>query len=184
MVPAVEDGWQSGAGAGTILGIEVLLPNSMGRIWLEGASGLHLLYGRNGAGKSTLLNALRDFFKGQQSDARVRCFMRLPDSVLGGPVGPTDIAPDAADLLETITKSENCSLPSDSPSYVAPILLNIQESIDAGTDESDGPGLFGESEYLYLKEHPLTDEQRVGLHKVIAHENIDGHWLNALIHPW
>ena len=180
-------GWQSGAGTGTILGIEVLLPNSMGRIWLEGASGLHLLYGRNGAGKSTLLNALRDFFNGQQShqdQARARCFVRLPDTVLGGPVGLNDIAPDAAELLETITQSPDFSLLSDSPASVAPTLLNIQESIDAGTDQSDVPGLFGENEYRYLKDHPLTDEQRVGLHKVIAHENIDGHWLKALVHPW
>ena len=111
----MKDGWHLGPGAGTILGIEVLLPNSMGRIWLEGAEGLHLLYGRNGSGKSTVLNALRSFFMGQSTSETVRCFMRLPDSILEGPTRLADVEQDAADLLRTIIESDQFSLLADEP---------------------------------------------------------------------
>jgi energy-coupling factor transporter ATP-binding protein EcfA2 len=79
-------GWRLGNDQSTMLGIEILLPDPepsvglprhRGRIWLEGASGLHLLYGKNGSGKSTVLRALADLFEGRRSEAEVRCFVQL-----------------------------------------------------------------------------------------------------------
>ena len=73
-----------------MLGIEILLPDPepsvglprhRGRIWLEGASGLHLLYGKNGSGKSTVLRALADLFEGRRSEAEVRCFVQLDEGL-------------------------------------------------------------------------------------------------------
>jgi hypothetical protein len=177
--------WRPGSEAGTILGIEVLLPNSMGRIWLEGAGGLHLLYGRNGAGKSMLLNALRDFFKGQQSQARVRCFMRLPDEVLGGPIGPTDISRDADDLITTVIQSNEFSLHSDAPISVARDLLKIQLEIDEGIDADEfALNDFSDSEYRYLREHPLTDEMRASFQKMVYRLHCENLWRHVLVDQW
>ncbi len=81
-------GWRLRDDQSTMLGIEILLPEPepsvglpghRGRIWLEGASGLHLLYGKNGSGKSTVLRALADLFEGRKSKAQVSCFVRLED---------------------------------------------------------------------------------------------------------
>ena len=86
-------GWRLGDDQSTMLGIEILLPEPepsvglpghRGRIWLEGASGLHLLYGKNGSGKSTVLRALADLFEGRKSKAQVSCFVRLEDVSRGG----------------------------------------------------------------------------------------------------
>ncbi len=181
----MKDGWHLGPGAGTILGIEVLLPNSMGRIWLEGAEGLHLLYGRNGSGKSTVVDALRGFFKGQGTSAKVRCFMRLPDSILEGPTRLADVEQDAADLLRTIIESDQFSLLADEPTYVAETLLRMQQTIDEGGETLEEGEIFpGDREYRYLEEHSLTDETRIGLQKVIAHEECKSDWLHSFALPW
>ncbi len=83
-------GWRLGNDESTMLGIEILLPDPepsvglprhRGRIWLEGASGLHLLYGKNGSGKSTVLRALADLFEGRRSEAEVRCFVQLDEGL-------------------------------------------------------------------------------------------------------
>ena len=83
-------GWRLGDDQSTMLGIEILLPEPepsvglpghRGRIWLEGASGLHLLYGKNGSGKSTVLRALADLFEGRRSEAEVRCFVQLDEGL-------------------------------------------------------------------------------------------------------
>jgi len=80
----------------TILGFEILLPDPhpsvglpahRGRIWIEGANGLHLLYGKNGAGKTTLLRAICDLFEGRKSATRIHCFVRLQDDVRKGIFG-------------------------------------------------------------------------------------------------
>ncbi len=83
-------GWRFGDDQSTMLGIEILLPDPepsvglpghRGRIWLEGASGLHLLYGKNGSGKSTVIRALADLFEGRRSEAEVRCFVQLDEDL-------------------------------------------------------------------------------------------------------
>jgi len=83
-------GWRLGDDESTMLGIEILLPDPepsvglprhRGRIWLEGASGLHLLYGKNGSGKSTVLRALADLFEGRRSEAEVHCFVQLDEGL-------------------------------------------------------------------------------------------------------
>ncbi|MAG68980.1 MAG: hypothetical protein CL471_01575 [Acidobacteria bacterium] len=69
----------------SILGVEVTRPNGSGRVWLEGSTAPTMLYGKAGSGASDLIEALRGLFGGMAVDAMVRCFVRLPDTVLGGP---------------------------------------------------------------------------------------------------